>query len=93
MKHTKSVASERRRRKLFTIVWSLLLAAVTITLIYWEMTAVLYILATLGVTALLVMVAMSDLRPAGKSLEDSTRVNDSAAIGNGITSTFGAKQS
>ncbi|MEK6279872.1 MAG: hypothetical protein AABN95_05920 [Acidobacteriota bacterium] len=93
MKHKKSVASERRRRKLFTFGWSALLAAVTITLIYWEMTAVLYILATLGVTALLVVVALSELRPAGESLEDSTRINDSAAIGSGITSTFGAKQS
>ncbi|HYJ88408.1 MAG TPA: hypothetical protein VEW46_20245 [Pyrinomonadaceae bacterium] len=93
MKHTKSIASERRRRRLITLVWTTLLAAITIFLIYKEMTAVLYILATLGVTALLLIVAFSDLRPGEKSLDDSNRVNDSAALGSGITSTFGAKRS
>lgn len=93
MKHTKSVASERRRRRLFTFLWSALIAIGTILLIYWEMTAVLYILATLGVTALLVIVALSDLRRGEKSLGDSQRINDSAALGSGITSTFGGGQS
>ena len=93
MKRTQNVASERRRRKLFTFVWAILLGAATIALIYWEMTALLYILATLGVTALLVVVALSDLRPADKTLEDPNRLNDAAAIGSGITSTFGAKRS
>lgn len=93
MKRTKSIASERRRRKLFTLLWTALLAVGTIALIYWEMTAVLYILATLGVTALLVIVALADLDRAGKSLDDPNRVNDSAALGSGITSTFGSNQS
>ena len=44
-----------------TALWALLLAVVVITLIYLEKTAVLYILCTLGVTALLVIVALSDL--------------------------------
>lgn len=39
----------------------LLLVVVVGVLIYREMTAALYILATLGVTALLVIVAMADL--------------------------------
>ena len=92
MKRTKSIASERRRRRLITFVWTTLLAAITIFLIYKEMTAVLYILATLGVTALLLIVAFSDLRPAEKSSSDPNRINDSAALGSGITSTFGAKR-
>lgn len=91
MNRTKSIASERRRRRLITFVWTTLLAAITIFLIYKEMTAVLYILATLGVTALLLIVAFSDLRPAEKSQGDPNRINDSAALGSGITSTFGAK--
>lgn len=57
----KTLAGDRRRRKLITALWALLLAAVVITLIYLEKTAVLYILCTLGVTALLVIVAFSDL--------------------------------
>ena len=65
---------------------------VTITLIYKEMTALLYILATLGVTAILVVVAMSDLT-SGENFSNDSAINDSAAIGSGITSTFGKKQS
>jgi hypothetical protein len=57
------------------------------------MTAVLYIVATLGVTALLVLVAMADLSPAEKLTNDPRRSGDSAAIGSGMTSTFGAKPS
>jgi len=92
MKRTRNLAGDRRRRKLFTVLWSGVLAIVTITLIYKEMTAVLYILATLGVTALLIVVAMSDLTSGENTSNDST-INDSAAIGSGITSTFGNKQS
>lgn len=93
MKHTKSVATERRRRRFFTFLWSALIAVVTILLIYWEMTAVLYILATLGVTALLVIVALADLHGGEKVVGDSQGINDSAALGSGITSTFGAGKS
>jgi hypothetical protein len=57
----KTLAGDRRRRKLITALWALGLAAVVITLIYLEKTAILYILCTLGVTALLMVVAFSDL--------------------------------
>jgi uncharacterized membrane protein YhaH (DUF805 family) len=57
----KTLAGDRRRRKLMTALWTLLLAVVVITLIYLEKTAILYILCTLGVTVLLVVVALSDL--------------------------------
>ena len=60
----RTLAGDRRRRKLITALWALLLAVVVITLIYLEKTAVLYILCTLGVTALLVIVAFSDLAHA-----------------------------
>ncbi len=57
----KTLAGDRRRRKMITLLWALGLAAVVITLIYLEKTAILYILCTLGVTVLLVVVAMADL--------------------------------
>ena len=57
----KTLAGDRRRRKLMTALWALLLAVVVITLIYLEKTAILYILCTLGVTVLLLVVAFSDL--------------------------------
>ncbi|MGI9065834.1 MAG: hypothetical protein ACR2HX_05440 [Pyrinomonadaceae bacterium] len=92
MKRKRNLAADKRRRRLITILWTGLLGVVVITLIYKELTAVLYILATLGVTALLIVVAMADLGHSENISNDST-INDSAAIGSGITSTFGAKQS
>jgi hypothetical protein len=89
----RNAASDKRRRKMITVLWAALLAIATITLIYKEMTAVLYIVATLGVTALLVVVAMADLSHAEKLTTDPRRIDDSAAIGDGMTSTFGSKPS
>ena len=89
----RNAASDKRRRKMITILWTAVLAIGTIILIYKEMTALLYILATLGVTALLVVVAMADLSPAERLTNDPRRSEDAAAIGSGIPSTSGAKQS
>jgi uncharacterized membrane protein YhaH (DUF805 family) len=50
-----------RNKRLITYLWVAALALLTIILIYKEQTAVLYILATLGVTAILVIVALADL--------------------------------
>ena len=89
----RNAAADKRRRKMITVLWTALLAIGTIILIYKEMTALLYILATVGVTALLIVVAKADLSAAEKLTNDNRRSDDSAAIGSGITSTFGAKQS
>ncbi len=74
---------------MFTALWTAVLAIVIILLIYWEMTALLYILATVGVTALLVVVAMSDLARGEKFSSEPIRIDDSAAIGSGITAAAG----
>ena len=55
------VAAARRRRRLITYGWVSGMALVIIILIYKEQTALLYILATLGVTALLAVVAFANL--------------------------------
>lgn len=68
------MTGDRRRRKLITALWALGLIAVVITLIYLEQTAILYILCTLGVTALLLIVAFSDLgtaEPKGQDVAQS----------------------
>jgi len=78
---------------MITILWTAVLAIGTIILIYKEMTAVLYILATVGVTALLLVVAMADLAHAERLTNDPRGSGDSAAIGSGITSTMGNNQS
>jgi uncharacterized membrane protein YhaH (DUF805 family) len=66
----KTGAKNRRNRRFITFGWMAALAILTIVLIYREMTAVLYILATLGVTALLVVVALADLAHGEKTSQD-----------------------
>ncbi len=56
------IRAAQRRRRMFTYLWIFALAVITISLIYWELTAILYILATVGVTVLLLVVAMTDLK-------------------------------
>jgi hypothetical protein len=91
MKRTRNLAGDRRRRKIMTILWTAVLAIATIILIYKEMTALLYILATLGVTALLTIVALADLSHSEKLTAEPRRIDDSAAMASGIKSTFGTK--
>lgn len=66
----KATVKNRRNRRLITFGWIAALSILTIFLIYREMTAVLYILATLGVTALLVVVALADLAHGDKTSQD-----------------------
>jgi hypothetical protein len=47
-----------------TWFWILATTAVVIALLYWEQIALLYVLATLSMTTLLLIVAMSDLSGA-----------------------------
>lgn len=61
MGRTTTQVSGRQRRTIFTFGWIGALAVIAIVLIYYEMTALLYILATLGVTGLLIVVAVADL--------------------------------
>lgn len=75
----KTLAGDRRRRKLITVGWALALAAVVITLIYLEKTAILYILCTAGVTVLLVIVAMSDLAH-GEGSGQMDQAKDAAGV-------------
>lgn len=81
----KTLADDRRRRKLITLAWSLGLAAVVITLIYFEKTAILYILCTLGVTVLLGVVAFSDLAHAEERQGQSEPTKDAAAVANRVS--------
>lgn len=57
----KTLAGDRRRRKLITTLWALGLLVLVIALIYFERSAILYILCTLSVCVLLMIVAFSDL--------------------------------
>ncbi len=79
-------ANSARNRKLITFAWITALALLTIFLIYREMTAVLYILATLGVTALLIIVALADLSRHEKFSTESPRADEAAGLGSGLSS-------
>lgn len=76
----KTLAGDRRRRKTITILWALGLGAVVITLIYLEKTAILYILCTLGVTALLLIVAFSDLGQTSEAAGQLDQRKDAATV-------------
>jgi hypothetical protein len=76
----KTLAGDRRRRKLMTALWIFLLTIGVIVLIYREMTAILYILATLGVTALLVVVAMSDLAHGEKGALQTSSADEPSSV-------------
>jgi cobalamin biosynthesis protein CobD/CbiB len=69
-----------KRARGFTYLWILVLAVSTFLLIYFEQTSLLYILATLGVTILLVVVALADL---GRSelTSDTSQMSNAPAPG------------
>ena len=83
-----TLAADRRRRKTITAVWLAGLALGVVLLIYWEQSAILYILATLGITALLVIVAMSDLSHTDKTSGQLSPADDASAIANGVTPSY-----
>ena len=85
--NSRNQASGRRRRKRITYIWIAVLSLIVITLIHWEQTALLYILATLGVTALLIIVALADLHGSTPPAENSRTDNPPGE--NKIRSTFG----
>ena len=66
-------SNKARRGRGFTYLWILVLAVSIFLLIYFEQTSLLYILATLGVTALLVVVAFADLGHSELSSETMQR--------------------
>ena len=76
----KTLAGDRRRRRLMTFLWSLGLALVVIALIYLEKTAILYILCTVGVAVLMIVVAFSDLAHEDGKGPESTPGTGAAGV-------------
>ena len=77
----KTLASDRRRRKLNTALWVLGTSVLVIILIYLEKTAVLYILSTVSIAVLLMIVAFSDLAHEQKG-SDLAPATDSPGAAN-----------
>ena len=82
-----------KRRRGFTYLWILCLAALVFILIYKEWTEVLYILATVGVTALLVVVAAADIGHGAPSSGGPAQLADAQATSSGVASKVSAQQS
>jgi hypothetical protein len=71
-----------------TLLWIGGIGLIVFILIYFEQTAILYVLATLGVTALLFIVAFADLKGVPNANDLPKPADDAAAIGTGIGSTL-----
>ncbi len=74
-----SSSTIRKRTRRNTIIWVAAISAIVIALLYAEQIAMLYVLATLSVTALLVVVARANFGEAKRATE-SVSFDDSAAI-------------
>ena len=66
------------------LIWVLSAVAFVSALLYWEQTALLYVLSTLAMCWLLLVVAFSDLEGRDKELSEST-LNERAADDNEMT--------
>jgi hypothetical protein len=67
-------SNKNKKPRGFTYLWIFGLAILVLLLIYFEQTALLYVLATFGVTVLLVIVAMADLGRGELSAETATQI-------------------
>ena len=73
-----------KKRRTITFAWIFGLALIVFLLIYFERTELLYVLATLGVTSLLIIVAIADLGAGDHS--QTPQVPDAQAAGSGVSS-------
>jgi hypothetical protein len=78
----RTLAGDRRRRKMMTALWSLGVGAVIIALIYLERTAILYILSTVSIAVLLFIVAFSDLAHSDATGQNMAQANDAPGVAN-----------
>lgn len=81
--------AKRRKRKsrLITLGWIVGVSALIIVLLYKEKADWLYVLATLGLTTLLLIVAFANLGGGRPGVDEASLGDDSASIGSGIPAT------
>lgn len=71
----------KRNSRLILLAWIVGLAAVIIILLYKEKADWLYVLATLGVTVLLFVVAFANLKVGREGVDETNLGDDAAALG------------
>ena len=74
----------KRNSRLITLGWITGVAVLIIVLLYKEKADWLYVLATLGLTALLLVVAFADLGGGRPGVDEAALGDDSASIGSSI---------
>jgi hypothetical protein len=79
-----AAAARKRRRTTTTLLWIAGVTALVTFLIYREQIALLYILATVSVTVLLLIVAKADLGGAHRAGSPAP-FDDAAALADGTT--------
>ena len=86
---TRADAKRRKRTsRLITLGWVVGIATLIIVLLYKEKADWLYVLATLGLTALLLIVAFANLGGGRPGVDEASLGDDSASIGSGLPSTL-----
>lgn len=89
-----AVDTARKKRRRTSLLISTIAIAVIITLLLTEQVALLYLIATLGVVALMLVVGFSDLRGVQQATplpaDDSAAIGDRSGSQRVTTSTFGA---
>ncbi len=83
MARTTAVSGRKSSRRM-TFIWIAVVVAIIVGLIWKEQVALLYVLATFSVTALLLVVAFSDLGGSRRPLMETAPNDDSAAAGDGL---------
>jgi len=89
--HSRAAEGSRKKKRRNSIFISAAVVAVIIGLLAWEQVALLYLLATIGVAALLIIVAFADLHgetPTAAAAAPATP-DDSAAIADGLAQAAG----
>ena len=80
---TRTAVDSRKGRGRMMLVWIAIAAVAVIALIWKEQIALLYVLATLSVAALLIVVAFANLGEA-KRITQAPPFDDSAAAGDAM---------
>ncbi|HJR07086.1 MAG TPA: hypothetical protein VJ842_07510 [Pyrinomonadaceae bacterium] len=82
---TTTAGGRKKGNRRMTLLWIAVAAAIIIALIWTEQVALLYVLATLSVTGLLLIVAFADLGGARqRALTEPAPNDDSAAAADGL---------
>jgi hypothetical protein len=89
-RNRKSRISFKRRYRKFA--WIFGSSAIVIALLYWEQAAVLYVLSTLAMCALLLVVAFSNLEARDKELHQTAHENKAAQDAESIPSAAAKKR-